>query len=185
MMISPRGTIWLRGTAVNHTRGCAGGNGSIEMSRMRHRGLQTCQVGLWWLPRVHEFVFWVHCSIVGLLRAVAARTSMGATVGEDDWHIQHVHRLPWQKRAFGRDWFGLIEPFHIIIQQVLVVHSVSGTFIGISAMTYIVPVGGSHFKASRAPLGLVRPIAHNVRKCMTSAPLTRSHTLIPVHGVSL
>lgn len=184
-MISPRGTIWLRDTTVNHTRGCAGSNGGIEMLRMRHRGLQTRQVGLWCFPRVHEFVFRVHCSVVGLLRAVAARTSMGATVWEDYWHIQHVHRLPWQEGTFGRDRFGLIEPFYIIIQQVLVVPSVSGTCIGISAITYIVPVGGSHLKTSRAPLGLVRPIVHNICKCMTSAPFTRSHTIIPVHGVSL
>ena len=185
MMISSSSTIWLRGTAVNHTGGSAGSNGCIEMLRVRHRGLQSCQVGLWRLPRIHEFVFRVHCSVVGLLRAVTTRTTMGATIGEDDWHIKHVHRLSRQKGAFRRDRFGLIEPFHIIIQQVLVLPSVSHTFMGFTAMTYIVPVGGPHLKTSRAPLRFVGPITHDVRKCMTSAPLTRSHTLIPVHGVSL
>ena len=93
MMILARGTVWLRGTAMNQTGGRAGRNGRVDIRRVRHGSLQACQVGLGRLSRIQELVFRVHGSVVGLLRAITTRTYVGA-VGKNDWHIEHIHWLP-------------------------------------------------------------------------------------------
>jgi hypothetical protein len=109
---------------------------------------------------------------------------MRPTIGKNNGHIQHIHRLPGKQRTFCSGRFSFVIIFNIVIQQVLQ-DSLLASFSHRYSQTHVVPVGASHLKTPSSPLTLVRAVANDICKRMTSFPVARANSLVPFHHILL